>query len=182
MYTQPPDADAGNGANGYKPPYGQQPMLGKGPNPKNADSAFAAASNPAQQRRSGLWHYSLCVCCKDTDSCCESCCCLPCQVSRQCNMLTHNIPEIDYPYCLLMTFCDLSLFFLSVTCVFVSETRRLARERYGISGSTCDDCCISYWCRCCSTQQVLLEMTAMSDFPGATCYDISPQPAGNEMV
>ncbi|KAG5472365.1 hypothetical protein LSCM1_03766 [Leishmania martiniquensis] len=174
MQAQPPSKGPGNDGNAYKPPYKQQPMPGPAVNPNMGD--------PARQRQSGLWHYSLCVCCEDMDSCCEACYCLPCQVSRQCNMLHHNVPQIDYAYCLLMTFCDLYIFFLGVTCVFVSETRRLARERYGIAGTTCEDCCISYWCRTCSTQQVLLEMTVMNDFPGATCYDAAPQPNRSEMV
>nr|CAB59203.1 ama1 protein [Leishmania major] len=133
------------------------------------------------RNRNGDWRFPLCVCCEDMDSCCEACCCFSCQVSRQCNMLVNNRREIHWPYWLAHDPCDVSLLFFSVTCVFASETRRLARERYGISGSGCDDCCIGYWCRTCSAQQVLLEMTAMSEFPGATCYEAAPQPAANRM-
>ncbi|CAG9578342.1 putative ama1 protein [Leishmania major strain Friedlin] len=171
QYDQKP-----NGGPQYNQPQGPGQNVYTG-NPMNAPG-----SRPAVHSRLGNWHYSLCVCCNDMDSCCEACCCFPCQVSRQCNMLVSNRREIHWPYCLLMTLCDVSLLFFSVTCVFASETRRLARERYGISGSGCDDCCIGYWCRTCSAQQVLLEMTAMSEFPGATCYEAAPQPAANRMV
>ncbi|KPI90381.1 putative ama1 protein [Leptomonas seymouri] len=128
------------------------------------------------------WHYSLCVSCKEMDSCAESCCCLYCQVSRQCNMLVSNKHKIHWPYCLLMAFTDLCTLHMIVTWVFVSETRRLARDRYGIGGSCFSDCCVGCWCRSCSTQQVLLEMTVMNDFPGATCYNAVPQPMNFEMV
>ncbi|TPP43370.1 PLAC8 family protein [Leishmania donovani] len=145
-------------------------------NPMNAPG-----SRPAVYYREGPWHYSLCVCCEDMDSCCEACCCFPCQVSRQCNMFMYNRREIHWPYCLLMIVFDLYLPF-SISCIFAGETRRLARERYGISGTGCEDFCIGYWCRTCSAQQVLLEMIVMNEFPGAMCFEVAPQPAANRMV
>ncbi|CBZ28826.1 putative ama1 protein [Leishmania mexicana MHOM/GT/2001/U1103] len=169
----------------YQKPKGDAPYYqpqGAAQNAYNGNPMNAPASRSAVQNRDGLWHYSLCVCCEDMDSCCEACCCFPCQVSRQCNMLMNSRREIHWPYCLLMTLCDFTLFIFSVSCVFASETRRLARERYGISGSSLEDCCLAYWCRTCSTQQVLLEMTTMNEFPGATCYEAAPQPMGNRMV
>ncbi|CAJ1044990.1 putative PLAC8 family [Leishmania shawi] len=204
MSTQPqalgaPNADLqgkgvpGNGADGYKPsapPGAQWPpnvqkgqytqMSGKDGNILSYPAGVPTGHNAVTNR--GWWHFSLCVCCKDCDSCCEAWCCTPCQLSRQCNMLANNRKEIHWPYCLLMTFCDYTLFIFSVSCIFVSETRRMARERYGISGSTVEDCCYGYWCTPCSTQQVLLEMTLMNEFPGATCYEVTSHPAGRRMV
>jgi Cys-rich protein (TIGR01571 family) len=136
----------------------------------------------AARYRHRPWHYSLCVSCKEMDSCAEACCCLCCQMSRQCNMFMYNKREIHWPYCLLMSLTDLCTLHLFVTWIFASQTRRMSRERYGISGSCCNDCCVGCWCRTCSTQQVLLEMTVMNDFPGATCYNAVPQPMDFEMV
>lgn len=136
----------------------------------------------ATKYRHRPWHYSLCVCCQEMDSCAEACCCMYCQLSRQCNMFMYNERKIHWPYCVLMTLTDLCTGHLIVTWVFASQTRRLSRERYGISGSCCNDCCAGCWCRTCSTQQVLLEMTVMNDFPGATCYNAVPQPMDFEMV
>ncbi|GET90747.1 ama1 protein, putative [Leishmania tarentolae] len=152
---------------------------------QNVNSGNPGNMQPSQtvfNNRDAPWHYSLCVCCSDMDSCCEACCCFPCQVSRQCNMLVYNRKEICWPYCLVMTLCDMTFFVFSVSCVFSSEARRLARERYGIAGSTCSDCCTAFCCRTCSTQQVLLEMTVMSEFPGATCYDVASYPTTRQMA
>nr|CAJ2477601.1 unnamed protein product [Leishmania braziliensis] len=204
MYTQPqtlgaPNADSqgkgvpGNGADGCKPsaPPGAQWHPNSQPKPYNyrfnvlphvkESSQFHQLDGTIAANR-GPWHFSLCVCCQGIDSCCEAWCCMPCQLSRQCNMLVNNRKEIHWPYCLLMTFCDYTWLVFNASCIFASETRRLARDRYSISGSTCEDCCIGYFCRPCSTQQVLLEMTLMNEFPGATCYEAAPHPAGRRMV
>ncbi|KPA83164.1 putative ama1 protein [Leptomonas pyrrhocoris] len=173
---------------------------------RNVPDQYSPSSSPPTQRNAGApasryaatndipvnltatkfrhrpWHYSLCVSCKEMDSCAEACCCLYCQLSRQCNMFVANKREIHWPYCLLMTFTDLCALHMLVTWIFASETRRMARERYGISGSCFSDCCVGCWCRSCTTQQVLLEMTVMNDFPGATCYNAVPQPMEFEMV
>lgn len=148
----------------------------------HANPADVPANLTATRYRHRPWHYSLCVLCKEMDSCSESCCCLCCQLSRQCNMFMNNRREIHWPYCIIMTLMDLCTAHMLVTWIFASQTRRLSRERYGISGSCCSDCCVGCWCRICSTQQVLLEMTVMNDFPGATCYNAVPQPMEFEMV
>lgn len=148
----------------------------------HANPADVPANLTATRYRHRPWHYSLCVLCKEMDSCSESCCCLCCQLSRQCNMFINNRREIHWPYCIIMTLMDLCTAHMLVTWIFASQTRRLSRERYGISGSCCSDCCVGCWCRICSTQQVLLEMTVMNDFPGATCYNAVPQPMEFEMV
>lgn len=146
------------------------------------DTFEVPATFSISHRRLRPWHYSLCYCCGDTDSCVESCCCLWCQLSRQCNMLVDNRREIHWPYCLLLAFFDYCTVCSVVSCVFASQTRRMARQRYGITGSHCSDCCAGYWCRCCSTQQVLLEMTAVNEFPGAACYNAVPSTVTCEMV
>ncbi|EPY42138.1 hypothetical protein AGDE_01785 [Angomonas deanei] len=56
--------------------------------------------------------------------------------------------------------------------VFLAQLRGLVRERYQIRGTLCRDCTGAFCCRCCLVQQMLLEMTSVGDFPGATCYSV----------
>ena len=37
---------------------------------------------------------------------------------------------------------------------FLCVTRRVLREKENISGDTCNDCCVSFWCGCCSLTQM----------------------------
>ncbi|KAI1160178.1 PLAC8 family-domain-containing protein [Nemania serpens] len=37
--------------------------------------------------------------------------------------------------------------------IYAMIKRGEIRERYGIKGSGCDDCCVSYWCSCCALIQ-----------------------------
>lgn len=41
----------------------------------------------------------------------------------------------------------------NVSCRWTMQQRTKIRERYGIKGSTVNDCCVAYWCPCCSTVQ-----------------------------
>ena len=41
----------------------------------------------------------------------------------------------------------------NVPCRWTMQQRTKIRERYGIKGSTMNDCCVAYWCPCCSTVQ-----------------------------
>lgn len=132
----------------------------------------------AMGRRNRPWHYGMCDCCHHCGPCTEVWACLPCQVSRQCNMFLHHEPSVHWPICLLITFTEVCTGCSFVGCLFVGQARRMARERYGLSGSGLSDCLAGCFCRCCALQQVLMEMTVMADFPGACCYrpsELAPQ-------
>lgn len=129
-------------------------------------------------RRDRPWHYGVCHCCSDCDACLESWCCMPCQVSRQCNVLTKNDASVHWPFCLFITFTEVCTACSLVACLFVGQSRRMARERYGIAGSGIGDCCCAFWCRCCTLEQVLLEMQIMNDSPGGCCLTEKPAPSG----
>lgn len=107
------------------------------------------------------WHYGLCTCCGDCDSCCEACFCLPCQLSRQCNMIKNNLPTISCCYCFLFT-CINPLFGSLPICCGTMQMRTTVRTRYGIDGNCCGDCCSAMFCMTCAVQQILLEMTSMN--------------------
>lgn len=40
-----------------------------------------------------------------------------------------------------------------VGCRWTMQQRGKIREKYGIKGSSTNDCCVSYWCPCCATVQ-----------------------------
>lgn len=121
------------------------------------------------------WHYGMCTCCADCDSCCEAWWCTPCQLSRQCNMIQNNLPTISCCYCLLFTFINPCMLELPMCCGAM-QMRSTVRARYGIDGNCCGDCCGAFWCLPCVVQQVLLEMTSMNEFPGACCYSAVQAP------
>ncbi|CAD2218185.1 PLAC8 family, putative [Angomonas deanei] len=115
------------------------------------------------------WHYSLCHCCSDCNSFLECCCCTLCQLSRQYNMIKHHKAELPCCTCFCLYLGTLLtgglLFWGCVCCV-----REMIRDRYGIEGSSCGDCCTTCWCTGCAIQQQLLEMTSVGEFPSACCY------------
>jgi Cys-rich protein (TIGR01571 family) len=115
--------------------------------------------------------YGMCVCCADCDSCLEAYCCSRCQVSRQCNMMKTGEPEIDWLYCVGAWLLDYCFTGGIAGCVFVCQSREMIRRRYGIAGSPCRDCCLSFCCTYCVLQQQLLEMISRGEFPGACCYE-----------
>ncbi|KAH7141899.1 PLAC8 family-domain-containing protein [Dactylonectria macrodidyma] len=49
-------------------------------------------------------------------------------------------------------FCGLQVF-LGCGWILNMTKRKEIRERFGIEGSGCSDCCVSYWCPCCALIQ-----------------------------
>jgi Cys-rich protein (TIGR01571 family) len=50
------------------------------------------------------------------------------------------------------------------------------REKYGIEGSCCGDCCTTFWCGCCALVQEEKEMELRTR-PELTGYKSTPQMA-----
>ncbi|CAD2218182.1 PLAC8 family, putative [Angomonas deanei] len=154
--------------------YGQKPrpqQYGNNP-PQQQQQQYRPPPPEAVAGASRPWHYGICHCCSDCNSCIEAWCCSYCQISRQYNMIRKGKPEIDWLCCLGMAFGTMCIatFVLWIGACMV---RQRVRDRYGIEGNSCGDCCVTCWCTSCSVQQQLLEMTSVSDFPGACCYDAS---------
>jgi Cys-rich protein (TIGR01571 family) len=145
--------------------------------PPNSTPPAVVMASPSREK----FLYGLCVCCKDCDSCLESWFCTRCQMSRQCNMMKNGHPEIDWLTCCASYIVDALCAGGLLAFIFVCQTRRMARERYGIAGGCCGDCCVGWLCAQCAIQQILLEMATRGDFPGACCYQVQQLPAYTNM-
>ena len=100
---------------------------------RKAGAAPRTAAGPilAARSKSGFL-YGLCTCCTDCDSCLEAWFCTRCQMSRQCNMMKHGQPEIDWCTCLATCAVDYLCTAGLLAFIFYCQTRRMARERYNV--------------------------------------------------
>eukprot|EP01006_Ploeotia_vitrea_P063577 TRINITY_DN85820_c0_g1_i1.p1 TRINITY_DN85820_c0_g1~~TRINITY_DN85820_c0_g1_i1.p1 ORF type:complete len:172 (+),score=10.82 TRINITY_DN85820_c0_g1_i1:111-626(+) len=102
----------------------------------------------------GAWSAGLFSCFDDPAQCLLVWCC-PCIPYGKTHAYVHGTPS-DW---VLWAF----LFWLVADltgCQFVMELlmRMRLREMHSIPGSTLKDCCIAYWCLCCSIQQTAREV------------------------
>ncbi|CAD2218186.1 ama1 protein [Angomonas deanei] len=100
----------------------------------------------------------------------ECWCCPCCQLSRVHNKLKHNKAEMNVGICVGISIGSILIGIVMLACI--CHQRKKIRERYGIKGNCCSDCCTAYCCGGCAIQQHLLEMSSMGEFPSACCYTV----------
>ena len=78
-----------------------------------------------------------------------------------------------------------SVYFLVAMC----QTRKTIREKYNIPPSSCgdcDDCCCTFWCSCCSINQMARHTNDYNAYPveccSGDCFNKTGQPAGAPVI
>uniref|UniRef100_V9LAL8 Cornifelin-like protein b n=1 Tax=Callorhinchus milii TaxID=7868 RepID=V9LAL8_CALMI len=107
----------------------------------------------AQQKRKE-WTTGLCNCCDDCGVCWFALCCLPCFMCKTVD---------DFGECLCLPLMDgycnvCGLMSMGPIPPISIAMRAAVRERYGIRGSICNDCCVMYWCLSCGWCQMAREI------------------------
>jgi Cys-rich protein (TIGR01571 family) len=116
-----------------------------------------------------FWTTSLCSCMDDVDSGIESLFCNRCQMSRQYNVITYGINQVE-PWTFLGSLVvDLFLGAPISAWAFTWYLRNRIRARYQIAGDDLNDCIVSSFANCCSTAQVYREMSLRGEWSAGCC-------------
>ncbi|RAH75632.1 PLAC8 family protein [Aspergillus aculeatinus CBS 121060] len=131
-------------------------------------------SGEAQQvTRNPDWNYSLCDCCSPGSLCLTSCF-LPCLAFGKTQSRLQNPSLGDYSAingeCAIYTV----LSFGYLHWIYQTIKRGEMRQKYGIRGSCCGDCCATFWCGCCTLVQEEKE-AELRTRPEVAGYQMGPQ-------
>ncbi|GKZ25423.1 hypothetical protein AbraIFM66951_000633 [Aspergillus brasiliensis] len=118
------------------------------------------------------WNYSLFDCCSPGTLCFTSCC-LPCLAfgKTQARLRDSTLQSYD-PIngdCIIWSFLSLGL----TQWIYQTIRRGELRNKYGIEGSCCGDCCVSMCCGCCALIQEEKEAEIRTR-PQVTGYQMAP--------
>ncbi|KAJ5088387.1 hypothetical protein N7456_012003 [Penicillium angulare] len=117
--------------------------------PPTYQQANANSSDITQSRE---WNYSLFDCCSPGALCLTSCC-LPCLTYGKTQNRIQDPSLGNYSYlngsCAVWGFLGL----FGSQWIMQTITRGEMRQKYGIEGSCCGDCCVSLCCGCCALIQ-----------------------------
>ncbi|PYI31231.1 PLAC8-domain-containing protein [Aspergillus indologenus CBS 114.80] len=121
------------------------------------------------------WNYSLCDCFSPGSLCLTSWC-LPCLTFGKTQARIHDPTLQNFSY--VNTECAIfTCLGLGVSQWIIQTIRRgEMRERFGIEGSCCGDCCTTFCCGCCALIQEEKEMELRTR-PEFTGYQAAPQMA-----
>ncbi|KAI0971342.1 PLAC8 family-domain-containing protein [Xylaria arbuscula] len=135
--------------------HGQAPTANGQQQPYYAQPAPMTQRNLPQEhleKGEGEWQTGICSC-----GPCSSCLlgwCLPCI------LLGQTSDRIRDPSGETADSCNSDcLIYGAISCftgcgwIYAMIKRGEIRERYGIRGSGCNDCCVSFWCSCCALIQ-----------------------------
>jgi len=117
-----------------------------------------AANRPIGSDGKRGWSNSLCGCFSSCGICCNSLCC-PCTVYSKNKQRLRNLMNHDAPLpgggdaCNCDCCCFFGLCLVGLPCILQMGTRRDVRDRYGIRGGACRDCCSSWLCGPCALTQ-----------------------------
>eukprot|EP01062_Namystynia_karyoxenos_P032565 TRINITY_DN24026_c0_g1_i1.p1 TRINITY_DN24026_c0_g1~~TRINITY_DN24026_c0_g1_i1.p1 ORF type:complete len:255 (+),score=66.42 TRINITY_DN24026_c0_g1_i1:90-767(+) len=165
-YGQPsPDAQRG---------YAVQPGYG-GPPPGQPQWS----AHP--QQFSNEWKYSLWSCFDNTALCCDACWCGVCHLARMYSAVQENrADDPNWPVCCGIVVCT---WFIGgfAPCLMQWWLRDSMRNKYGIQGTACGDCCTVCWCGVCGIVQQHRELTDRGITPGVCCCGQPSGPAVQQM-
>ncbi|KAJ6527517.1 PLAC8 family-domain-containing protein [Mycena capillaripes] len=122
-----------------------------------------AAGKPLDSNGKREWSHGLCGCFEACGTFCCSCWC-PCVVhgknkQRLSHLMNHGTPASDGGSCCSGAcwghFC---LSMCSLQWILQCGNRGTTRERYGIDGGGCGDCCAAFCCGPCDLTQVAREI------------------------
>ncbi|KAL4810612.1 PLAC8 family-domain-containing protein [Aspergillus unguis] len=120
--------------------------------PVDPPSYHQATEESRQVTHNHDYNYSLCDCCSP-GSLCLTGCCLPCLTfgKTQARMNDPQLRSFSY----LNFDCALYTFLGMMGSHWIIQTIRRSemRNKLGIKGSCCGDCCATFWCGCCAIIQ-----------------------------
>ncbi|KAI1155204.1 PLAC8 family-domain-containing protein [Nemania diffusa] len=130
--------------------HGQAPMLHNQQQPYIQPTAMEANHQPHEhhlEKDQNEWQTGICSC-----GPCTSCLlawCLPCillgQTSERIRDPSMQSADMLNSDCLIY---GAITSFTGCGWIYAMVKRGEIRERYGIKGNGCDDCCVSFWCTC----------------------------------
>ncbi|PYI01885.1 PLAC8-domain-containing protein [Aspergillus sclerotiicarbonarius CBS 121057] len=121
------------------------------------------------------WNYSLCDCCSPASLCLTSCC-LPGLTFGKTQARLQNPKLENYSSCNGECSIFTLLTFTWTQWIVQTIRRGEMRQRYGIKGSCCSDCCVTFWCGCCALTQEEKEMELRTR-PELAGYQMAPEMA-----
>lgn len=133
------------------------PMRGQGKLAQQLQIARAGGGAQPAVAMFPKWHSSFCDCFSDTESCIDTFCCLPCQLSRQHQALMGSPDTCDLGFCLYAHCCpNLAIYVLRNAVLYKYEIWEAAT------------CCYACQFPLCSACQVHRELSYRGCWPGGT--------------